>query len=182
MNTLPESWIERIFARMQGIYGSQFLSKFTYIQDGIDVGMENAKKVWADELGGFADKPEALAYALKNLPNDFPPNALEFAEICRRAPRKELPALEVKYDATKSKDFAEKLAEVVNGGNRGSDPIFWATHPKTELQLEFIRGAAKNVPEKFQPCLDHLIATGVVSQNGMVLQKRYAGMGEWVKA
>jgi hypothetical protein len=144
--------------------------------------MENAKAVWADELAGFNDKPEAIAYALKNLPNDFPPNALEFAEICRRAPRKELPALEVKYDATKAKGFAEKLAEIVNGGNRGTNPVFWATHPKSNLAFDFIHGATQENPAKFQPCIDHMIASGQVSADGKHLLKAYSGCGSWFKA
>lgn len=86
--TLPEKWIERIFARLQGIYGAQFTSKFSRMDQGVDVGMLNAKSTWADELGNFSDKPEAIAYALDHLPTDHAPNALEFRDICRRAPKK----------------------------------------------------------------------------------------------
>jgi hypothetical protein len=179
---LPATWIERIFERLIGIYGNQFRSKFQAIENGIDVGMENAKAVWADELAGFHNNPEAIAYALKNLPGDFPPNALEFAAICRRAPRKELPALEIKYDSGKAKDFAEKLSEIVGSQTRGSDPVFWATHPKTEMAFEFIRGAAQENPTKFQPCIDHLIATGRVSADGKHLLQKSGGNGSWVKA
>jgi hypothetical protein len=186
MNTvLPQQWIERIFARLQGIYGSQFVSKFTYIENGSDVGLINAKAVWAEELGGFLDQPEAISYALKNLPSDFAPSALEFRDLCRRAPRKELPAIEHKLtekDHERSRDFAAKLAAVVNGGNRGADPTFWATHPKGHLAFEYIRGAAASEPARFQPCIDHLIAEGRVSPDNLRLLQRYEGNGQWVKA
>lgn len=86
--TLPASWVEKLFARLQGVYGREFTGQFaTGVVDGIDPGIENAKQVWAEELGGFAEHPEALAYALKNLP-DRCPNAIRFRDLCRHAPAK----------------------------------------------------------------------------------------------
>ena len=90
---LRDEWADRIFQRLTGIYGSQFTAKFKQIVDGIDEGTANAKGVWAKELGNFADKPEAIAYALDHLPTEHAPNALEFRDICRRAPVREVPML-----------------------------------------------------------------------------------------
>lgn len=84
---LPRDWVDRIFMRLQGVYGREFTAHFSVIDQasGIDVGMENAKQVWAEELASFADWPEAIRYALKNLPERVP-NVIRFREICRHAP------------------------------------------------------------------------------------------------
>ena len=84
-NRLSDQWVARIFDRMLGRYGNQFSAKFSRIETinkvPTDVGMLGAKEAWAEELGGFADNPDAIADALKNLPPDFPPNAIQFAEL-----------------------------------------------------------------------------------------------------
>lgn len=51
-------------------------------------GLEAAavKAEWAEVLGGYADKPDALRYALEYLPSDRPPTVLQFRDLCRRAP------------------------------------------------------------------------------------------------
>jgi hypothetical protein len=94
-NSLPDEWIDRIFLRLQGVYGKDFTSQFKIIDPvtGVDVGMENAKQTWGEELATFADWPEAIGYALKHLP-ERPPNIIRFRELCRNAPPKETaPAL-----------------------------------------------------------------------------------------
>ena len=85
---LPNAWVDKMFARLHGIYGREFTSQFSVIDaNGNDVGMANAKQVWAEELGGFIDNPEAIAFALKHLP-DRVPNAIKFRDMCRQAPLK----------------------------------------------------------------------------------------------
>lgn len=87
MQTIPASWVDRIFARLQGVYGREFTGQFSVIdQNGNDVGLENAKSVWGQELGCFALNPDAIAFALLNLP-ERAPNAIKFKELCRLAPR-----------------------------------------------------------------------------------------------
>ncbi len=93
---LPNAWVEKIFARLQGIYGREFTGQFsTGVVNGIDAGLENAKATWAEELGGFVKWPEAIAYALEHLPERVP-NCIKFKELCRMAPRPEPPKLEHK--------------------------------------------------------------------------------------
>lgn len=182
-NRLPDEWVARIFAKLSGIYGSQFSAKFSRVESGVDVGLLNSKHEWSEELGGFLGQPEAIAYALKNLPTDHPPNALQFAAICRRAPVKELPALPAPpVNVEKLKSFASELEAIINSGARGQDPIFLATHPKTELAFHYILGMAKNFPDTFLPCIEHLISTGRVSADGKKLLQRYAGNSQWVRA
>ena len=87
-NQLPAAWIDKIFARLQGIYGREFTGQFaTGMTDGPDPGIQNAKQVWAEELVGFTRFPEAIGYALEHLP-ERAPNCIRFKELCRNAPRK----------------------------------------------------------------------------------------------
>lgn len=101
---LPSAWVEKIFARLQGIYGRDFTGHYsTGMVNGIDAGLENAKATWGEELAGFANHPDSIRYALENLP-DRVPNCVKFKELCRSAPRPEPLKLE-------SKLSEEQLAE-----------------------------------------------------------------------
>ena len=68
-------------------YGEAFMRQYG------DASPDLVKSDWADVLDGFDRCPEAIAYALRYLPAEKPPNALQFRELCRRAPVSEAPAL-----------------------------------------------------------------------------------------
>lgn len=88
---LPAAWMAKIFASMQGYYGTRYTNMWKtgeMLPNGEDAGHMNMMRVWAEKLGGFQDHPECIAHALENLP-DTPPTLPQFIEICRRAPRKE---------------------------------------------------------------------------------------------
>lgn len=54
---LPIDWIERIFMRLHGRFGNNFTDKFKIGQldvNGRDIGIENAKQVWSEELAGIS--------------------------------------------------------------------------------------------------------------------------------
>lgn len=107
MQTIPASWVDRIFARLQGVYGREFTGQFSVIDNnGNDIGMENAKLVWGQELGCFALNPDAISFALLNLP-DRAPNAIKFKELCRLAPR---PTVDVRMGYSKT-DVDDKAAK-----------------------------------------------------------------------
>lgn len=107
--TLPNAWVEKIFARLQGIYGREFTGQYsTGLVNGIDAGLENAKATWAEELGSFVKWPEAIAYALEHLPERVP-NCIKFKELCRHAPRPEPVKLEYKLT---DEQLAENKARV----------------------------------------------------------------------
>lgn len=91
---LPPAWVDRIFSRLDGVYGGEFVGKFSRVVGGRDEGIEAAKATWADELGGFFDMPESIAWALepRNLP-ERAPNLVQFLAICKTAPRKNAPKL-----------------------------------------------------------------------------------------
>lgn len=64
---LPPEWIEKIFMRLHGRFGNAFLAKFRVGQidqtSGEDVGILNAKQVWAEELAHLT--PERITKALQ---------------------------------------------------------------------------------------------------------------------
>lgn len=103
--SLPIAWIEKIFARMAMGYGRRFLAQW----DGQDLGP--VKQMWAEELAGFQDMPEAISYALAHLPSDEPPTVFKFREICRRAPRKEL--MKISNDPTVTEEQRQKVRDLL---------------------------------------------------------------------
>ena len=116
-NQLPRAWVEKIFTRLQGVYGREFLGQYgTGMVNGVDPGIENAKQVWAEELAGFIRWPDAIAYALEHLP-ERTPNAIKFRELCRMSPRKEDKPLELEHKLTEEQMAANKkrVTEMLKG-------------------------------------------------------------------
>jgi len=77
--------VRKLFAELQGNYGTRFLDMWRSGQtnvDGDDVGLQNAMSLWAERLGGFRDKPEAIRRVLDALP-EHPPTLPKFLELCR---------------------------------------------------------------------------------------------------
>lgn len=100
--------------RFQTYYGTQF----NQLWHGIPV--ENIKRTWIEELGGFSTKQLADGIRLCTSERTYPPNLPQFLEFCRRQPLKEFRAIEDsrKSDKTtainalrdiKRKFFTEKL-------------------------------------------------------------------------
>lgn len=83
MNSLPMEWIERIFLRLHGRFGNGFIDKFKTGQKdaaGNDLGVLNAKHVWAEELAGIS--AERIKNAL--LHNyDYAPSCDQFKAQCK---------------------------------------------------------------------------------------------------
>lgn len=177
-STLPRSWVERIFLRLQGVYGTQFTGKYLTgeLINGRDIGYENAMHVWGDELSGFSNNGEAIAYALAHLDSKFPPNVKEFAEICRRAPKPELaklPAPEARPE--KVAEFASSVKTVTN---KKKDFIGWARRPKSEIAFNSVLVLAKT-DSCFAEIIEDLRAAGHVV--GDSLKNRWDG-SQWVRA
>ena len=82
MNRLPIEWVDRIFMRLHGRFGNSFTDKFKLgqIVDGVDIGIANAKQVWAEELAGIS--PNRIKNAL--LHNyDYAPSCDQFKAQCK---------------------------------------------------------------------------------------------------
>jgi hypothetical protein len=69
---LPNTWIDALFSRFEGLYGNQFVQKW----DGLDVN--NIKKVWAETLDGITGEQIKLALIECGKSCKFPPSAPEF--------------------------------------------------------------------------------------------------------
>ncbi len=78
--SLPSRWVDALFSKLTVTYGQEFLRKFEGLQ------MADVKADWAEALTGYQQNPNAIKYALANLPADKPPNILQFSDLCRRSP------------------------------------------------------------------------------------------------
>lgn len=174
MNARMNNVIDRLFSRLQGIYGSAFTSKFSTGLDrnGVDNGFENAKAVWADELSGFAENLEAIGYALRNTDPKFPPSAREFLTLCRAAPRKEVPVLVHKLtdeEEAKAKAAIASAAKALKPKISDGIDAHWATHPRSDMHLKMIFDAAVR-DARFVRCIEEMIEKGICSENGKLLK------------
>lgn len=120
---LPDAWVSRLFATLRANYGAAFDRQWE-CPPGVDPAKfaEQMRAHWAEELGGYVNHPEAIAYALANLPEQAP-NLPQFKAICRRAPAKELPRLESPKGKADPQAVAAAIAAVQ--GNP-LDPKAWA--------------------------------------------------------
>lgn len=176
-SALPETWICKIFKRLEGRYGSLFLDRWKHCD------MANVKSVWAEELAGFQDNPGAIGYALKALQDQqFPPTLPEFLAACRRAPGANPPALITRKptpeEAERSREMAEQAARAVKK-SAGYDGLLWAKRPHTQCAMDRIADAKKQ-PARFRELadiFDGLVSAGVCNEAGKLL-KRWDG-GQW---
>ncbi|MCQ9378823.1 hypothetical protein [Methyloversatilis sp. XJ19-49] len=93
---LDAKLVDRLFDRLQGLYGSLWLDRWrtgeTMELPGgakADKGMLLAKAQWAMELSGFADKDgqQRIAKAIDACRHrTMPPTLPEFLELCRQQP------------------------------------------------------------------------------------------------
>lgn len=114
-SSLPEQWVEKIFATMRATYGAAFDRQWE-CPPGVDpvVHGQQLKGHWGRELRGYQQNPDAIRFALDHLPA-HPPNLVEFRELCNRRPTYvHAPRLE----APKSKADPERLAKIVGALNR----------------------------------------------------------------
>lgn len=107
---LPTSWIERLFDRLSGFYGS----KFGDLWRGCDI--DSVKRTWAEALAGYS--PEEIKHGLEAcLSRVFPPTLPEFLMLCRQP---------IDFEASFC-EACEQLRQRENGNDKWSHPaIYWA--------------------------------------------------------
>ena len=82
---LPDGWIQRIFATLQGNYGSRFMNQWKTGQTlpyGLDAGVVNAMNHWSEKMAGTS--AETIKRALEQLPEE-PPTLPQFLALLRRS-------------------------------------------------------------------------------------------------
>jgi hypothetical protein len=113
---LPHKWIQRIFATLQGHYGSKFINMWKtgqILDDGTDAGIANAMEHWSQKLAGWVDKPETIKRTLQNLPPE-PPTLPQFCELMRLnyVPKNQL-VLTHQLSKEEIKEQRQKLKEIL---------------------------------------------------------------------
>ena len=122
-SSLPEAWVERIFATMRATYGAAFDRQWE-CPPGVapeDHGRQ-LKAHWGRELARYQQAPDAIRHGLDNLP-PHPPNLVEFRAACNRRPEQAQLALPP-AKADPGRVAAELSRMRMAGGS--DDPKAWA--------------------------------------------------------
>jgi len=167
-SALPDNWISKIFSKFEARYGSLFIDRWR------DCDMENVRETWAEELAGFRDQPERIAYALRALGDQpFPPTLPEFIAACRRAPATQsglaLPHKPTADEIERNREMAEKVAASVKAKPSDGIDTHWATHPRGSMHLKLIFDAAKR-DQRFEPCIAEMVEKGICTDDGHLLK------------
>lgn len=94
--------IDRLFERLNAVYGASWDRSMG------TAPLSNVKTTWSDYLSGF--DVDDISYALDKLTEKVP-SVLVFRDLCRSAPKKEMPRLEApKMDPLR---MAEEIAKQV---------------------------------------------------------------------
>lgn len=168
---LPDRWIERIFDRMAGLYGS----KFADLWSGTDP--QTVRQVWAEKLADFADKPLAIRQSLDALDaHPFPPTLPEFLTLCRDSAKRcyqpqsrtsDYPLLG--YTAT-DEDIAEAKRRMKRMDlTADRDPLDWARRPVSAIAARAVIETAQR-DHRFRAIVADLQAEGVLDESGHVVK------------
>jgi hypothetical protein len=136
--SLPLPWVERIFEKLTLVYGQAFLRRWA------DIDLNRVKSDWSHELSGFDRAPQAIAFALANLP-ETPPTVVQFKAIARQAPAAEVPLLpEPKADPARVVAELAKLGSL-RATAQPVDMKAWARRLKArELAAERLSSFQRN--------------------------------------
>jgi len=116
---LPASWVDALFARLTVRYGAAFMRQYA------DIDATAVKADWADVLGVFANRPDAIRHGLEHLPADKPPTVGQFRLLCAGVPTIVPPQLPI---ANEMRAEPSRVAELVASvkPKQAKDPRGWA--------------------------------------------------------
>lgn len=120
---LPMNVMHEIFTRLSVRYGSKFAA--SYAPHSLEVVSDD----WAEFLDGVS--ANSIQYALVNLPLEWPPNVMQFRDLCMRMPdpyKHSLPMPKQdkeRAEATR-KRIAADMAKLTAKLNAPRGPLDWA--------------------------------------------------------
>ena len=139
---LPDQWVQKIFATMQGHYGTRFLNMWKtgqVLPDGNDAGVVNAMNHWSEKLGGYVDRPDVIKKVLESLPIE-PPSLPQFMELMRHAwTPPAVPMLEKKWTAEEleqNKKRAQEAMAKIRASMEGKIHGYRGDHRPTNQRTE----------------------------------------------
>lgn len=77
---MKTEWVEALLGRLSVRYGASFMRQYEGVESRLVIGD------WAVALAGFG--PDHIKHALTILPADWPPNAMQFRDLCKKMPEK----------------------------------------------------------------------------------------------
>ena len=122
---LPIEWVDKLFHKLALVYGVDVAKRYSGL-DPLAVKTE-----WANCLGAYKDRPEALRFALEHLPSDRCPSMLQFRDLCRQAPNNTVALPEPKADPAV---VDKEMAKLVKKAFSNTDPLLWAKKLKQRHQ------------------------------------------------
>jgi hypothetical protein len=133
--SLPNAWVEALFARLAVRYGRSWLSHW----EGVE--MSAVKADWADQLAHYRSDSASIRYALDNLDPVKPPSVLQFRELCRRAPVVAIPQLlPPNLPPQRAEEVREKLQEAFESilGHACASDRQWARDLRMRAAAGFV--------------------------------------------
>jgi hypothetical protein len=143
INVIPDSWVEKLFERMVGLYGNKFLDMWG------KTDLLQVKAIWAQELGKLSrDEIAKGANALIN--QEWCPTLPQFIKLCRT----DIDAVTAYYEAVNGVVAREK-GEI---GEWSHPAIFWASVKVGSFDLK--NQTYSNIKARWERALDEEINKG----------------------
>lgn len=141
-SALPESWVARIFERMEDRYGDQWAAKYGAFP------RSRVMRSWAEDLADLSGNELARGIAACR-DHKFPPNIAEFRALCR-------PPIDYQ-DALL--EAVEQMARRESGRDRWRHPaIFWAAAKIGSYDLS--RKTLKELDTEWRKAFSDQLAAG----------------------
>lgn len=138
----PISWVESLFARMQGMYGNKFIDMWR------DTDIEMVKALWAEAMGGMSNEELKRGYAAL-MTQDWPPSLPAYVKMCRPT-----------IDATKAYHEAVEgcRRRAIGGMGVWSSPaIYWAAVP---LSFDLLSQSYAQIKTRWELALSKQLEKG----------------------
>lgn len=143
INAIPDSWVEKLFERMVGLYGNKFLDMWG------KTDLLQVKAIWAQELGKLSrDEIAKGANALIN--QEWCPTLPQFIKLCRT----DIDVVTAYYEAVNGVIAREK-GEI---GEWSHPAIFWASVKVGSFDLK--NQTYSNIKARWERALDEEINKG----------------------